>query len=130
MSREIEALSELAREERLKAWNHARALPAHVGATASAFARQHPVLATSGAAALAMTMITRRRRRKGLEGHGSSWPAALAAVGANFLPEILRAVGMALPLDDTPEEGPREKNGSEAIPPGVIHPVDPLAARR
>lgn len=128
MSRELDTLRELAREERLRAWQHARALPAHVGATASAFARKHPVLAMSGAAAIVTTMITRRRRRHGLEGTGASWPAALAAVGVKFLPDLLKAVGMALPLDDDPEQIPREKNGSVAIPPEAIHPVDPLAA--
>ena len=128
MSHELDTLRELARAEEQRAWQHARALPAHVGATASAFARKQPVLAMGGAAAIVMALITRNRRRHGLEGSGSSWPAAVAAVGAKFLPEILRAVGMALPLDDEPEQLSREKNGSVAIPPEAIRPVDPLAA--
>ena len=128
MSRELAELRELARAERQLVVQHARALPAHVGATASAFARKHPVLAMGGAAAIVMTSITRSRRRHGLDGRGSSWPAAVAAVGAKFLPEILKAVGMALPLDDEPDELAREKNGSVAIPPEAVQPVDPLAA--
>jgi hypothetical protein len=113
--------------------SHVRALPAHVGATASAFARKHPMLAMGGAAAIVMALITRNRRRHGLDGSGSSWPVAVAAVGAKFLPEILKAVGMRLPHDDDPaQDDPaelaREKNGSVAIPPESIQPVDPLAA--
>ncbi len=128
MSRELEALRALARDERRTAWRHARALPAHVGSTASAFAREHPVLAASGAAALAMAFITRRRRRHGLEGSGSSWPMAVAAVASKFLPDILRAVGLALPQESALERDPHEKNGSAGISPGSVRPPDPLAA--
>jgi len=127
MSRELEALQVLARDERRRAWHHTCKLPARVGATASAFAREHPVLAASGAASLAMTLITRNRRKHGLAGSGSSWPMAVAAVASKFLPDILRALGLVLPLDDDSEDGARAKNGSAGIPPESIHPLDPLA---
>ncbi len=135
MSRELDSLRDLARAERLKAWQHARTLPAHVGATASAFARKHPVLATGGAAALVMTIVSTRRRRRGIEGKAPSWPMALAAVGANFLPDILRAVGLALPLEKTLEEKALleekapEENGSPRLPSETLLPTDPIAAR-
>lgn len=132
MSRELEALRDLALAERRKAWHHARKLPAHVGDTASAFARTHPVLAAGGAAALVMAFVSRRRRLHGLQGSGSSWPMALAAVASKFLPEILKMVGLTLPSEEARPDPGSEKQGAALDASkrngSAVLPADPLSA--
>lgn len=113
MSAEVEELRRIARTERGIAWEHARRLPARAGDAASAFARRHPLWTMAGAAALAMGVASRRRRRFGIEGKPSTWPMALAAVGANWLPEILRLAGLT---GARPAEG-RANTGRESAPP-------------
>ncbi len=94
MSHEQEELRRLAQKERHAAWTSVKRLPGCAGDTASAFARKHPVWAAGGAAALAMGLVSRRRRATGVQGPTSSWPAALAAAGVRYLPELLRLVGL------------------------------------
>ncbi|MDZ4773754.1 MAG: hypothetical protein SGI72_11545 [Planctomycetota bacterium] len=113
MSKELDELRRLARTERHKAWAHARLVPARVGDTASAFAKRHPILAMGGAAALTMSMISRRRKRAGVEGKPNSMPLALAAMGVQFMPEILRLVGLTVPTAKSPttaEEQARDQH--------------------
>lgn len=101
MTKELAELRRMAHTERQQAWSHAKLLPARVGDTASAFAKRHPILAMGGAAALTMSMITRRRKRAGVDGKPNSMPMAMAAMGVQFLPEILRLVGLSVPPEKT-----------------------------
>ena len=98
MSKELQELRRMARAERLRGWAHAKVIPARIGDAAGAFAKRHPILAMGGAAAVTMGLRSRRRRRAGIEGKQGSWPAGVAAMGVQFLPEILRLVGLAAPL--------------------------------
>lgn len=106
MSKELEELRLLARAERHRAWTHAKVVPTRLGDTASAFARRHPILAMGSAAAITMGLISRHRRRAGIQGKQGSLPVALAAMGVQFLPEILKLVGLADPRgkDSSDEE--------------------------
>jgi hypothetical protein len=93
-------------------------LPDRVTRTASAFAREHPVLATGAAAALVMAFVARRRRKLGTQGQHASWPMAVATIGAGFLPDILRAIGLALPIEKSLAQNgpPAERESATATP--------------
>lgn len=119
MSYEHDEIRRIARAEREAAWESAKRLPARVGDTASAFAKQHPVIAAGGAAALAMGFVARKRAAPSARPTSSSWPAAMAAVGVRFLPDVLRLVGLAV-LDDKDEKRAVEENKGEARP-GPTH---------
>lgn len=103
MSPEQEELRRLARRERRAAWASAKRIPGRAGDVASAFARQHPVWAMGGAAALAMGVMSRRQRASGSEEGTPSWPMALAAVGARFLPDVMRLAGLTIPDPPNPD---------------------------
>lgn len=107
MSRESDELRRLARVEMLTAWKHAKRLPGCAGDAASAFTKKHPALAMGGAAAITMALVARHRRKAGIDGKTSSWPAAIAAVGSRWLPEILSLAGLTtgrLTKKQTPSE--------------------------
>jgi len=107
MSYEQDELRRLARRERQAAWASAKRIPECAGDAASAFARQHPVMAAGAAAALAMGVLARKRRASGAAGPASSLPAAIAAIGVRFLPDLLRMVGLRSPKQEKqPEELP------------------------
>jgi hypothetical protein len=97
MSRELEILRGMAREERRLAWSHAKLVPGRFGDAAGAFAKRHPVLTTGAAAALTVGLITRHQRRTGAEPKSKSMPLALAAMAAQFLPDVLHLVGLTVP---------------------------------
>lgn len=98
----------MARAERKVAWTHAKRIPARAGDAASAFAKQHPIMAMGGAAALAMGIVSRRHHKAGREGKPSSWPMALGAVGVRWLPEIMRVVGLTIPKPNETSEDDEE----------------------
>lgn len=102
MSKELAELRRLARAERGRAWAHTKLIPARIGDTAGSFAKQHPLLATGGAAALTMSLMNRRRRRIGGEAKSNSMLAALAAMGVQFLPDVLRIAGLTVPTSQEP----------------------------
>lgn len=104
MSYEQEELRRMARRERHAAWTSAKRIPECAGDVASAFARAHPVIAAGGAAALAMSFVAKKRRAAGIEGPASSVPAAIAAFGVRFLPDVLRMVGLRSPKKQIPPE--------------------------
>jgi len=119
MSYEQEELRRMVCRERRIAWTSAKRIPGHAGDVASAFLRQHPVIAAGGAAALAMGYMARRRRANGVSGSTSSVPAALAAFGVRFLPDILRMVGLSSPKKQdppVPEVEPLARNGNGLRP--------------
>ncbi len=95
MSRELDALRRLARTEQAQALVCLRRLPARCGDAMSALAREHPLLSAGGASMIALLVIGRRRRRKGTSG-SKSIPAALAALGTQALPGLLRFAGLTL----------------------------------
>lgn len=117
MSHEQDELRRLARLERHAAIAAAKRIPRCAGDAASAFARQHPVWAAGGAAALAMGFVARKRRASGIEGSGSRWPAAIAAFGVRFLPDMLKLIGLTMPAekkksdDSQPDQRPSPGNG-------------------
>lgn len=94
MSREREELRRLVQVERRNFLDHAKRLPAHLGDSVSAFAKRHPIWTMGGAAAIAMAIVGRRHRKFGRDGKPSSWPMALAAVGSNLLPDLMRIAGL------------------------------------
>jgi hypothetical protein len=104
VSKEIDELRRLAGEERRRAWAHTKLIPGRIGDTAGAFAKKHPLLAMGGAAALTMNLLSRRRRRNGVDGKTQSWQLALAAMAAQVLPDILHVVGLTVPRKSEPEE--------------------------
>lgn len=110
MSRVQDELRRLAQEERQRAWMHAKRLPVRVGDVATAFARQHPMWAMGAAAAIAMSIVSRRHRQSDSVGKAPSWPAALAAIGARMLPDILRFAGLTGP-DPKPADKPQREHG-------------------
>lgn len=119
MSKELEELRRMARAERQRAWAHAKVIPARLGDTATAFAKRHPILAMGGAAAVTMGLIARHRRHAGIQGKQGSLPAALAAASVQFLPQILKLVGLATPpaeaLDDEDSENGHERCEAPAV---------------
>jgi hypothetical protein len=124
MSKELDELRRMARNERKLAWEHAKLVPARIGDTASAFAKRHPILAMGGAAALTMSMLTRRQRRAGGASGPKSMPMAMAAMGVQFLPDLLRLVGLTVPkpADDDAIAGTRHEP-CEVPTNGVAHPT-------
>ena len=96
MSRESEQLHALANEEWRRLGTHVQKLPGRTGDALSAFAGKHPVWTTAGAAALTVWFMSRRRRRLGpaAAGGSSRLPAALAAIGAQMLPELLKLLAL------------------------------------
>ena len=93
MSREQQELKRLARDEAREAWTLAKRIPGSAGGALRTFAREHPMIALGGAAALAMGIVGRRHRKAGREGKPSSWLVALATVGVRMLPELLHQLG-------------------------------------
>ena len=112
MSKELDELRRMAVHERRRAWEHTKLIPGRVGDTAGAFAKSHPVMAMASAAALTMTILSRRRRRAGVEGKTQSWQLAAAAMGVQILPDILGLLGLTVPV----AKEPKESKDKEPIP--------------
>jgi len=113
VSREQEELRSLARREREFAWTCPRRIRARAGDAARAFARQYPGWALGGAAAVAMGLMARRkRRRSAVVGRPARWPMALLALGVEFLPGVLRLAGLTSSDDTAPDEMPDRAQGT------------------
>jgi hypothetical protein len=97
VSRESAQLKALADEQWRLLGAHVQKLPGRTGDVLSAFAGKHPLWTTAGAAALTVWFMSRRRKRLGKEPGGSRLPAALAAIGAQMLPELLKALHLTVP---------------------------------
>lgn len=118
MSRELDELREIARREREKSWKHVRALPRRTSDVASAGARAHPFLTAAAAAAIAMSLVPKRKPSgappPALEGRAPTgsraWSGVLVSLGLQMLPELLR---LAEQRSSAPDDGagPRATNG-------------------
>lgn len=149
MSHALDELTALAKQERTRALEGARQLPAAAGRAVRSCAREHPLWTFGGltvltalGTAIAVVQHERRRRKPAAvrrakagkdrkpKGARASWIAALFPLAARLLPFASQALGFDDGLVD--EKDGKEEEGqarSETSPAGAAAARGPLAGR-